>query len=96
MTRGKVLRISLLKPALVHWSTDRWATAQDTNTRDFGLGTYVVDLPTKDLPADTRVCFTFYWHQTGEWEGTDFEVVIKPEEEVPDALPAAGLATART
>ncbi|HZR32829.1 MAG TPA: glucan 1,4-alpha-glucosidase [Terriglobales bacterium] len=96
MMRGKVLRISLLKPALVHWSTDRWATAQDTNTLDFGLGTYVVDLPTKDLPADTRVCFTFYWHQADEWEGADFEVVIKPEEEVPDALPAASLATART
>jgi len=73
---GKVLRIETSAPAVIHWSTDEWTTAQDANTRDTGLGIHVADLPTAPLPEGTRVCFTLYWPDAGHWEGADFTVSI--------------------
>jgi glucoamylase len=74
--RGKTLRLVLLTPALVHWSIDSWKTSQDTNTRDTGLGTYILDLPTKSLPPGAQVLFTFHWPQENRWEGKDYSVVV--------------------
>ncbi len=75
--RNKKLRIILLMPAMVHWSIDGWKTAADTNTRDTGLGTYVVDLPTASLPTGSSAVFTFYWPQEQRWEGRDYSVVVE-------------------
>jgi glucoamylase len=75
--RHKKLRLVLLKPALVHWSIDNWKTSQDTNARDTGLDTYILDLPTASLPAGAQVIFTFYWPQETRWEGTDYTVVVE-------------------
>ena len=72
MPRGKKLRLVLTAPALVHWSFDGWQTAQDIETSDTGLGTYVADLPTDQLPPGSEIVFTFYWLQEQRWEGTDF------------------------
>ena len=41
-----VLRLDLLEPALVHWSTDGWQTRSDVRTRDTGLGIHSVEMPT--------------------------------------------------
>ncbi len=46
MQAGKTLRVEVLAPATVHWSSDDWHTAHDADTRDTGLGSYIVDLPT--------------------------------------------------
>jgi glucoamylase len=67
----------LFNPALVHWSVDGWNSAQDSNARDTGLGTYVLDLPTASLPAGSKATFTFYWTQENRWEGTDFSVIVE-------------------
>ncbi|HZW94834.1 MAG TPA: glucan 1,4-alpha-glucosidase [Candidatus Eremiobacteraceae bacterium] len=75
--RNKTLRLVLLTPALVHWSIDGWKSSQDTNTRDTGLGTYILDLPTASLPAGSSVVFTFYWPKENRWEGTDYSVVVQ-------------------
>jgi glucoamylase len=75
--RYKTLRIVLMNPALVHWSIDNWNNSHDTKTRDTGLGTYVLDLPTASLPAGAQVVFTFYWPQENRWEGTDYSVVVE-------------------
>lgn len=74
--RNQTLRINLLSPALVHWSTDNWETAHDTNTRDTGLGLYTLDLPTASLPVGGQVVFTFLWAEQNRWEGTDFRVTV--------------------
>ncbi len=74
--RHKKLRLILLTPALVHWSIDGWQTSQDTHTRDSGLSTYLLDLPTASLPSGAEVVFTFYWPQENRWEGQDYKVVV--------------------
>jgi len=75
--RGKTLRIVLLEPALVHWTLDNWNSPHDTDTRDTGLGTHVLDLPTASLPAGNQATFTFYWKSTQRWEGTDYTVAVE-------------------
>jgi len=74
--RYKTLRLVLLTPALVHWSVDGWKTSQDTKTRDTGLGTYVLDLPTASLPVGGEAIFTFFWPEQNRWEGEDYKVVV--------------------
>lgn len=74
---GKVLRIEVLAPVSVHWSADGWNTVKDTAARDTGLGVFVADLPTDKLPSGTKVVFTFYWLESRNWEGTDFEITIE-------------------
>jgi glucoamylase len=62
---------------MVHWSWDNWKSSHDSNTRDTGLGTHVVDLPTEQLRVGGRIVFTFYWTEMKRWEGTDFEVGVQ-------------------
>jgi glucoamylase len=73
---GKTLRLETLASSIVHWSADDWQTVSEARTRDTGLGIHIVDLPTSDFPAGTRVCFTFYWIEENRWEGTDYEVEV--------------------
>jgi len=75
--RYKKLRLVLLNPAMVHWSIDGWKSSQDTNTRDTGFGTYILDLPTASLPPGSKVDFTFYWPQENRWEGKNYSVTVE-------------------
>lgn len=77
LTVGKTLRVEVLAPALVHWSTDSWQTLHDIETSDTGLGVYVADLPTAALLTGSRVDFTFYWPETSQWEQVDFAVMAE-------------------
>jgi glucoamylase len=76
MAAGKVLRIEVLQPAIVHWSRDDWQTIYDSETRDTGLGLHVVDLGADELRAGARLRFTFRWPLADRWEGTDFAVCV--------------------
>jgi glucoamylase len=73
---GKSLRVETLAAALVRWSGDHWKTFHDAKTHDVGLGIHIADLPTNALPEGTQVKFTFYWPDSGHWEGRDFMVCI--------------------
>lgn len=75
--RGKNLRIALMKPAMVHWSSDGWQSTHDASSSDSGIGIHFADLPTGQLDPGHSVVFTIYWSQTGRWEGTDFMVTIE-------------------
>ena len=75
--RGKVLRIITEQAAKIHWSSDTWATPQDKQTCDSGLGLHWADLPTDKLPDRTRLVFTFNWVEVNRWEGRDFPVVVE-------------------
>jgi glucoamylase len=73
---GEVLRIGVLAPARVHWSSDGWRTTQDAATRDTGLGLHVLDLPSASMATGGSLHFTFYWPEARHWEGSDFEVTM--------------------
>jgi glucoamylase len=75
---GKGLRIETMAPVRVHWSYDDWATAQDITAGDTGIGIYVADLPTQQVGEGKEIKFTFYWPQTGRWEGSDFSIRVGP------------------
>ena len=77
MPCGKILRVVLRAPALVHWSVDGWRTVQDTATRDSGLGMYYADLSTEKVKVGEQVTFTFRWMDEGRWEGSDYAVTVE-------------------
>jgi glucoamylase len=74
---GKVLRIAVQAPAVVHWSKDGWQTAHDVTAQDTGLGIHVVDLPTNEMDAGHTVVFTIFWLEVQRWENVDFYVNIQ-------------------
>ena len=77
MPTGRTLRLEVLAPARVRYSTDggrRWA---DLDARDTGLGVWVADIPGSDrLSVGGAVQFTFWWPEAGHWEGRDFRVGV--------------------
>ncbi|RUY04868.1 glycoside hydrolase family 15 protein, partial [Mesorhizobium sp. M7A.F.Ca.CA.004.04.1.1] len=75
MPEGKTLRVELLDPATVHWSTDNWATAHDSQTVENAFGIHLADLPAASLPEGSTLLFTFFWPGTGDWENVDFSVI---------------------
>jgi glucoamylase len=86
MMIGRLLRIEVLQPAVVHWTCDKWQTVLDFETRDSGLGLYLVDLPTSELPVGTGVQFTFRWPLAERWEGVDFAVNILDSMQPADSI----------
>ncbi len=76
MPAGKLLRIELLAPAVIHWTDDDWKTFQEIKTYDTGLEIHIADLSTKALPEGRQIKFTFYWPSADHWENEDFMVRI--------------------
>ncbi len=77
--RGQRLRVEVLAPARVRWSTDGWATVRDVETVATSFHVHVAVLDTSGLRAGDRVLFTLFWPDADRWEGVDFTVeVIEP------------------
>ena len=76
ISAGRILRIEVLAPAVVHCSPDGWRTVLDIHTRDTGLGLHLANLPTSQLTPGTRLSFTFRWPLVERWEGVDFVVTV--------------------
>jgi glucoamylase len=74
--QGKILRLELDAPAMVHWSSNGWYDASDLRTRETAFATHVVDLNTADLKPGQSAVFTFLWQDGQRWENADFEVRI--------------------
>ncbi len=74
---GKILRIAVQAPAMVHWTSDGWQTSHDLTAQHTEVGMYVADLPTNTLDPGHTLVFTFYWPDAKHWEGTDFFVMIE-------------------
>lgn len=74
IVQGKTLRIITEKAATIHWSFDGWATTNDAETRDTGLGCWFADLPSDELLPGARIVFTFRWE--AGWAGKDLAVEI--------------------
>ncbi len=54
---GTVVRVEVLSPSVVHWSTDGGQTTQEAHTTDTTLGMHFVDLPTEQLPPEAAIAF---------------------------------------
>jgi len=76
---GKILRIEVLSPALVHWSSDNWRSFRDTRTEDTGLGVYTADLKTNHMREGSIIDFTFFWIDEDRWEGRDYSISVRKE-----------------
>jgi len=74
MTRGTTLRIITDQACNVRWSFDNWATTNDVDATDAGIGCWYADLPSDQLKPDASIIFTFCWN--GRWEGRNFQVMI--------------------
>jgi len=79
--KGKVLRIHCLANATVRWSTDNWFTSHEVITLDSGVGVHYVDIPTADLDNDTKIGFTFYWHDAECWENINYELSVEKKKD---------------
>jgi glucoamylase len=73
---GQALWLCLPRPARVHHGVDGWQATAESDTAENGLGQYVVALPTSGLAAGTRIDFTFFWPDSGSWEGRDHRIDI--------------------
>lgn len=73
---GKILRIELTKPAVVHWSADAWRNVSDTPTRVTPFATHIADLDTENLAPGGAVVLTLYWRLDQRWEGVDYRIDI--------------------
>ena len=76
LSKGKNLRIEMLAPATVHWSTDNWQTVHNIETRDTKLGVHLVDLAADQFPSGGKLVFTFHWAQPKRWEGKNFSISL--------------------
>ncbi|TIY01597.1 MAG: glucan 1,4-alpha-glucosidase, partial [Mesorhizobium sp.] len=76
MPAGKLLRVELLARAVVHWSSDNWATVHDAETTENAFGIHLTDLPVADVPSGNTIVFTFFWSDAGCWEKVDFSIGI--------------------
>ncbi len=57
------------------WTLDGWRTIQDSPSVDTGLGIHYFDIC---VPNRQRgpVRFTFFWLESREWEGRDYQVGV--------------------
>ncbi len=76
MSEGKTLRIEAKQPFSLHWSNDAWNSSQNSGNSTSDFGTYYVDIPTATLGKNAKVLFTFFWTNSNNWEGKDFEIKV--------------------
>lgn len=76
LPRGKNLRIQLLKPAVLHWTVNRWQTKQETPLSKNALGIYYADLPVSHLTPGDEVEWTVFWVQDNVWDGKNDKVTV--------------------
>lgn len=75
MSRGKRLRIPLPVSFRLHWTSDAWNTVNDTPSTATAVGIHYVDIAT-DQHTTGPLQFTFYWVNTMNWEGRNYQVQL--------------------
>ena len=74
---GRVVRIHVLAKAKIHWSRDGWKTVTDTETVESGIGIHYMDMDTGKMKTGENFVFTFFWIDSGNWEGKNFTVTVE-------------------
>ena len=73
--RGSTLRVQAPTAFRLHWSCNEWRTVNDTDSASTALGVEFVDIPVNSTQKDP-IRFTFFWRESKQWEGRDYEVAI--------------------
>ena len=73
---GHALYVVTKAPARVHFGTNNWQGVRDIDAEDTGLGVFVAKLPTEALKPGDSVQFTFFWTESGNWEGQNHQVTV--------------------
>jgi glucoamylase len=77
MPAARQLRLELMAATRVRYSLDGRRTWTDLEARDTGLGVWLVDVPGSErLAPGGGVDFTFWWPESGRWEGRDLRVEV--------------------
>ncbi|GAB4544651.1 MAG: glucan 1,4-alpha-glucosidase [Pleurocapsa sp.] len=71
---GDTLRIQAIAPFRLRWTVDEWSTVEDTASNSISLNIYFVDLPTS---ISQTFKFTFFWTDSNNWEGRNYQVAVK-------------------
>lgn len=74
--KGKILRIQCLVPATIRWTCDDWQSYADVSTLDTGVGIHFADLAVSHLEYGQKIAYTFYWHESGNWENVNFTLSV--------------------
>lgn len=69
------LRILAAEAFILPWTRDDWQSASDTASSITALNLHSVDIPPANDLAPIR--FTFFWTESGRWEGRDYTVAIR-------------------
>ena len=77
MHPGEFLRVQGNAPFRLHWSSDNWQTANDTDSRRNALNVDYVDLKEVITEIGTCIRFTPFWKVDNRWEGRDYEVTAR-------------------
>ena len=77
MPKGKNLRIEVLNPCEIVWTTDDWKNKHKDSASNSNLGVYFLDLITKKLPSGSKIIFSFYWTESNQWENKDYTIEIE-------------------
>jgi glucoamylase len=75
--KNKIIRIQCITGFTVRWSLDNWLTAHDITSLDSGLGIHYADLPTQNLEHNQKIIYTFYWHESENWENKNYVLWIE-------------------
>ena len=73
---SQCLRLELIAPARLRWTSDEWKNVHDSDLFDDGLGLYSHEFASNELKAGATLKFTFYWTEAAHWEGRDFSIAI--------------------
>jgi glucoamylase len=64
----------------IHWSTDKWHTTNNTETKDTDLGIHYADIDLQNENAE-EIYFTFFWKEANHWENKNYKVPLAKKEE---------------
>jgi glucoamylase len=77
MRAGARLRIQAPAPFTLHWTRNEWQNVTDTAATAVPIGMHYVDIEVK-AGETAPVRFTFFWRESGAWEGRDYLIEIMP------------------
>lgn len=76
MHSDQTLRVQADCAFRVHWSSDKWTTAHDTESILSPLEISYVDLSAFKEQTGSQLVFTLYWPQDKRWEGVNYTITV--------------------